>query len=111
MSYDLIFGIRPKPIYREGPPVRDEAYLRFIASFPCVVCGKRAEAAHTGPHGMRQKSSDLSAIPLCRKHHRTGPDSYHASARTFADRHCLDIPSLIAQFNALWAERQARRAA
>ena len=35
------------------------------------------EASHTGPHGLGQKSSDFSAIPLCYQHHRTGKDSYH----------------------------------
>ena len=60
-------------------PVRNSEYLRWIRTLPCAVCRatRGVEAAHTGPHGLGQKSSDLSAIPLCARHHRTGPDSYH----------------------------------
>ena len=73
------FGIRSERIYTPSRPVRDAEYLRFIRGFPCACCDSRRgiEAAHMGPHGMGQKSSDLSAIPLCRMHHRTGPESYH----------------------------------
>jgi hypothetical protein len=64
-------------------PMRDRRYLAWIRTLPCVVCGstRRIEASHTGPHGLGQKSPDSSAIPLCYRHHRTGPDSYHRLAR------------------------------
>jgi hypothetical protein len=52
MSYQTAFTVRPKPIQRAEAPVYDPAYLRFIRGFPCAVCGRRAEAAHTGPHGL-----------------------------------------------------------
>jgi len=49
-----------------------------------------------GPHGLGQKSSDTSAIPLCSKHHRTGNDSYHRlGPRRFAQLHRLDIPAIV----------------
>jgi len=73
-------------------PVRNPAYLRWIRSLPCSVCRTRwqVEAAHTGPHGIGQKSSDLSAIPLCARHHRTGNDSYHKlGPAKFAEVHRL----------------------
>ena len=79
-------------------PARDQRYLAWIRSLPCVVCGitRGIEAAHTGPHGLGQKSPDTSAIPLCVKHHRTGKDSYHRlGPRTFSDVHNLDIAGIV----------------
>jgi hypothetical protein len=59
------------------------------------------EAAHTGPHGLGQKSSDLSAIPLCARHHRSGDDSYHKlGPRKFAEVHQLNIPAIVGGLNA-----------
>ena len=83
-------------------PVRNPAYLRWIRSLPCVVCRttRAVEAAHTGPHGLSQKSSDLSAIPLCGRHHRTGDHSYHRlGARKFAEVHELDIRAIVARLS------------
>jgi hypothetical protein len=79
-------------------PVRNPRYLRWIRTLPCSVCRttRAIEAAHTGPHGLSQKSSDLSAIPLCEKHHRTGCDSYHKlGPRKFAEVHRLNIPAIV----------------
>jgi hypothetical protein len=61
---------------------------------PCLICGRLAgvEAAHTGPHGIGQKSADTPAIPLCGRHHRYGRDSYHKlGARAFERHHHLNI--------------------
>ena len=83
-------------------PVRNPGYLRWIRSLPCVVCRTTyaVEAAHTGPHGLGQKSSDLSAIPLCGRHHRTADDSYHRlGPRRFAEVHQLDIRATVARLS------------
>jgi hypothetical protein len=83
-------------------PVRNPAYLRWIRSLPCIVCRSRwqIEAAHTGPHGLGQKSSDLSAIPLCARHHRTGNDSYHdLGPSKFAQVHQLNIREIVARLS------------
>ena len=50
-------------------PLRHPGYLQWIRTLPCSVCrtSRAVEAAHTGPHGLSQKSSDLCAIPLVRK--------------------------------------------
>ena len=83
-------------------PVRNPGYLRWIRTLPCSVCRttRQIEAAHTGPHGISQKSSDLSAIPLCRKHHRTGDDSYHKlGPRRFAEVHRLNIRAIVARLS------------
>ena len=88
-------------------------YRAWIRTFPCVVCGsaRRIEAAHTGAHGLGQKSDSMKCLPLCERCHRTGPQAYHRSAATFAEVHKLDIPNLIEQFNTLWDEKQRRRRA
>lgn len=83
-------------------PLRDPRYLAWIRTLPCVVCGstRRIEASHTGPHGLGQKSPDSSAIPLCYRHHRTGPDSYHRlGPREFAKVHNVDIAAIVRRFN------------
>jgi hypothetical protein len=61
------------------------------------------EAAHTnalGARGMRQKSSDFSAIPLCSGHHRENPDSYHAlGERRFVEKHQLNLLEIVSGLN------------
>jgi hypothetical protein len=84
-------------------PVRSPGYLKWIRTLPCSVCHRTrgVEAAHTGPHGLGQKSSDLSAIPLCARHHRTGDDSYHKlGPRKFAEVHQVNLPAIVARLSA-----------
>ncbi len=84
-------------------PLRNPAYLRWIRTLPCSVCRttRAVEAAHTGPHGLGQKSSDLSAIPLCARHHRTGNDSYHKlGPRKFSEAHQVNIRSVVVRLSA-----------
>src|ERR1700680_506133 len=83
-------------------PARNSRYLAWIRTQPCLVCGSTRwiEAAHTGPHGLGQKSPDASAIPLCPRHHRTGKDSYHKlGPRKFADVHNLDLADTVRRLN------------
>ena len=78
-------------------PARHPGYLQWIRTLPCSVCRTThaVEAAHTGPHGVSQKSSDWSAVPLCARHHRTGDDSYHKlGPRKFSEVHHLNIPAI-----------------
>ena len=84
-------------------PARNPGYLRWIRTLPCSVCRttRTVEAAHTGRHGLNQKSSDLSAIPLCVRHHRIGDDSYHKlGPRKFAEVHQLNIRAIVARLSA-----------
>lgn len=84
-------------------PTRNLKYLAWIRTLPCLVCGRTmgVEAAHTGPHGMAQKSPDTSAIPLCARHHRTGRDSYHRlGPRAFERHHHFDIRAVVECLNA-----------
>jgi len=82
--------------------IRNPRYLQWIRTLPCSVCRttRWVEAAHTGPHGLGQKSSDLSAIPLCVKHHRAGNDSYHRlGPRKFGEVHQLNVRAIVARLN------------
>jgi hypothetical protein len=84
-------------------PGRNPRYLQWIRTLPCSVCRttRSVEAAHTGPHGLSQKSSDLWAIPLCVRHHRAGNDSYHKlGPRKFAEVHHLNIPAIVTRLSA-----------
>ena len=84
-------------------PARHPGYLQWIRTLPCSVCRttRAVEAAHTGARGLSQKASDLSVIPLCARHHRTGDDSYHKlGPRKFSEVHHLDLPSMVARLSA-----------
>jgi hypothetical protein len=53
---------------------RDKAHLKFVASHPCLVCGRSPADAHhlrfAQPRAMGRKVSDEFTVPLCRTHHR-----------------------------------------
>ena len=95
--------INPGRIYRAIKPVRDPIYRRFIKSLPCAACLKtwNVDPCHTGPHGINQKSCDLSCIPLCRSCH----DAFDADPRGFAARHNMDVAALIQKFNTFYCEK------
>jgi hypothetical protein len=83
-------------------PARDSKYLSWIRSFPCLVCSTiwAVEAAHVGPHGLGQKSSDHSTLPLCRRCHRTGNESLHKLGRSgFEAVHRLNLFRAVETFN------------
>lgn len=85
---------------RKGP-TQDEAYLAWIRKLPCICCGtlRFVEAAHVGRRGLGQKCDDRESLPLCAKHHRTGPDAAHVLQRKFWDHHNLDRHFLVAEYN------------
>jgi hypothetical protein len=53
---------------------RDKDHLKFVASQPCLVCGRSPADAHhlrfTQPRALGRKVSDEFTVPLCRTHHR-----------------------------------------
>jgi hypothetical protein len=53
---------------------RDRDHLRFVASQPCLVCGRTPSDAHhikfAEQRAMGCKVSDKFAVPICRLHHR-----------------------------------------
>jgi hypothetical protein len=54
--------------------LRDKPHLKFVASQPCLICGRSPADAHhlrfTQPRAMGRKVSDEFTVPLCRTHHR-----------------------------------------
>jgi hypothetical protein len=101
--------IRPGPLYQGSTPARDPAYRRFIKRLPCVGCGTTwwIDPAHTGSHGLGQKSDDYSCIPLCRKCHQ----EYDACPWKFVFKHGLDIPALIQMFRSFYQSKLGGKAA
>lgn len=99
------FEVRSALRKRSARPVRDANYRRYVRSHPCAACGRTwsVEACHTGPHGLSQKSCDLTCIPLCRQDHR----DFDADPRGFAEKRNLDVSSLIAELQAGYESRKA----
>src|SRR5207245_5825276 len=58
---------------------RNKAHLKFVASQPCLICGRSPSDAHhlrfTQPRAMGLKVSDKFTVPLCRVHHRDNHNS------------------------------------
>jgi hypothetical protein len=53
---------------------RDKDHRAFVASKPCLVCGRHPADAHhlrfAQPRALGRKLSDEFTVPLCRIHHR-----------------------------------------
>ncbi len=60
--------------FGEPRRLRDKDHLKFVASQPCLVCGRTLSDAHhlrfTQPRALSRKVSDEFTVPLCRTHHR-----------------------------------------
>ncbi|MFW7203693.1 DUF968 domain-containing protein [Serratia sp. BNK-17] len=68
-----------------------KAYLRWVKSRPCVICGIQADDAHHiighGQGGMGTKAHDLFTIPLCREEH----DALHRAPSRWESEHGSQI--------------------
>ena len=58
----------------EPKRLRDKNHLRFVASQPCLICGRQPSDPHhlrfAQPRAIGMKVSDEFTVPLCRGHHR-----------------------------------------
>jgi hypothetical protein len=58
----------------EPKRLRDKTHLKFIASQPCLICGRQPSDPHhlrfAQPRAIGLKVSDEFTVPLCRGHHR-----------------------------------------
>ena len=65
---------KSKLTFGEPRRLRNKIHLKFVASQPCLVCGRSPADAHhlrfTQPRAMGLKVSDEFTVPLCRIHHR-----------------------------------------
>ena len=61
-------------VLAEPKRLRDRAHLKFVASQPCLVCGRQPSDPHhlrfSQPRAIGLKVSDEFTVPLCRGHHR-----------------------------------------
>jgi ERF superfamily len=89
---------------------RDREHLKFVASQPCLVCGRTPSDAHhvkfAEQRAMGRKVSDRFAVPICRLHHRElhrrgnerawwesqGIDPLIAAASLWGEAHAPDQP-------------------
>ena len=60
--------------FAEPKRLRDKAHLKFVASQPCLICGRQPSDPHhlrfAQPRAIGLKVSDEFTVPLCRGHHR-----------------------------------------
>ena len=108
-SPDLFPGQIDKSVLTIAEPkrLRDKGHLRFVASQPCLVCGRQPSDPHhlrfAQPRALGLKVSDEFTVPLCRDHHQ----QLHQAGNEMAWWHDLDINALkIAK--ELWEESHAR---
>jgi len=87
--------------------LRDKAHLRFVASHPCLVCGRQSSDPHqlrfAQPRALGLKVSDEFTVPLCRDHHR----KLHQAGNEVAWWHDLSIKPLVIA-KALWDESRMK---
>jgi hypothetical protein len=87
-------------------PERDREHLKFVASQPCLICGRTPSDAHhvkfADQRAMGRKVSDKFTVPICRLHHR----ELHrrGNERTWWQSHAID-PLAIAAI--LWSKTHA----
>lgn len=100
------FQIEPRPLYQKHTPVRDEAYKRWVKTWPCCFCGQpwHIDPCHTGPHALGVKADDSTVIPGCRACH----EKYDADPRSYSEACGVDVPVLVARLNHVWELKQGK---
>jgi hypothetical protein len=108
-SPDLIPGQIDKSVLTLAEPkrLRDKDHLRYVASQPCLVCGRQPSDPHhlrfAQPRALGLKVSDEFTVPLCRDHHQ----QLHQAGNELAWWHDLNINALeIAK--GLWTQSRTK---
>jgi hypothetical protein len=106
---DLLPGRIDKSVLTLSEPKRrrDKAHLRYVATQPCLICGRQPSDPHhlkfAQPRALGLKVSDEFTVPLCRGHHR----QLHQAGNEVAWWEDLEINALeIAK--GLWDETHGR---
>ena len=96
---------KSKLTFGEPRRLRSKAHLKFVASQPCLVCGRSPADAHhlrfTQPRAMGLKVSDEFTVPLCRVHHRDVHS--HGDEVAWWERRAIDP---LATSRTLWVSTQ-----
>jgi DNA recombination protein Rad52 len=106
---DLALGRIDKSVLAIHEPkrLRDKAHLKFVASQPCLVCGRQPCDPHhvrfAQPRAIGMKVSDEFTVPLCRGHHR----QLHQAGNEVLWWETFKI-SPLAIANELWDQTHAR---
>lgn len=104
----MAYAVAPQPLYKPARPREDADYLKFLRTQPCAVWGCQAhytEAAHIGGRGLSQKADDRQAIPLCRRHHQSGPNALHRlGPKRFQLLHRLNFRLIAEKLNQKYEE-------
>jgi hypothetical protein len=91
----------------EPKRLRDKAHLMFVASQPCLICGRQPSDPHhlrfAQPRAIGMKVSDEFAVPLCRGHHR----QLHQAGNEVAWWESLKIDAL-AVAKGLWEQTRPK---
>lgn len=88
---------RMKPKVGAPATAEERRHLAYVASLPCVVCGRRPVQVHhvsATVHGGRITRSHMRVTPLCFRHHKIegGKKSVEAlSHRGFYLEHGIDL--------------------
>jgi ERF superfamily len=66
--------VRRRRIAAKTIRLRDKEHCKFVATQPCVACGRTPAEAHhirfAQPRALNRKVSDEYTVPVCRLHHR-----------------------------------------
>ncbi len=66
--------VRRRRVAAKTIRLRDKEHCKFVATQPCVVCGRTPSEAHhirfAQPRALGRKVSDEYTVPVCRLHHR-----------------------------------------
>jgi DNA recombination protein Rad52 len=94
-------------VISEPKRIRSKEHLRYVASQPCVICGRSPSHAHHVRYAQRRglgiKVSDEFAVPLCATHHQQLHNT--TKEREWWQERKVD-PLIIA--STLWRESQRR---
>jgi hypothetical protein len=67
-------SVRRRSVAAKTIRLRDKDHCKFVASQPCIVCGRTPSEAHhirfAQPRALGRKVSDEYTVPVCRVHHR-----------------------------------------
>jgi hypothetical protein len=73
-EYSSADARRARPVPQRTRRIRNKEHLDFVASLPCLVCGRQPCDPHhlrfVQPRALGRKVSDEFTVPLCRIHHR-----------------------------------------
>jgi ERF superfamily len=66
--------VEPRRVTAKTIRLRDKEHCKFVATHPCVICGRTAAESHhirfAQPRAQSRKVSDEYTVPVCRFHHR-----------------------------------------